>query len=163
MTFVHKEEGQPSMGFCMQNKIPGAFSAKDVWGSCWQRRRVNPPPPWALCQPPPPSFRPPPRVQTPHPPPPPLLRSNACLASGLGGCPVPHPPTPTVRPPRRPPPPRLSNITANIAERLCLRPPFCVTSPWEGLRSHAYLRTASDALAHYFVVLRRPHEHRRCG
>ena len=70
VTFVDREEGQPSMRFRCAKQLSGAFSAK-VCLVLLARRRVNPPPLQPSDSPPPP----PPRVQTP----PPLLRSNAPL------------------------------------------------------------------------------------
>ena len=36
VTFVDKEKGPPSTGFCYAKNNSGAFGAECVWESCWQ-------------------------------------------------------------------------------------------------------------------------------
>ena len=68
MTFVDKEDGHPSMGFCNAKKFPNMF------GSPVGKEEGHPPSPPAPLRP-----SPQPRMQTLQTP---LLRSNACLDKG---------------------------------------------------------------------------------
>ena len=113
VTFVDKQEGEPSMGFCFAKRNFRCFWRRICLGVLLASRRVNPPPylalapaatfyhtcrhlPWQLLAP-------------SMPPTPPLLRSNACVTPANPPPPLPgtapgRPPAPTTNSPPTPDP-----------------------------------------------------------